>query len=143
MANQYYGDYGIAEAAALRKRKEQSIANTQSASLGQMRGTRNLADITKKYEKGFQPLVSSFAKRGLISSNVQSGISRQGLSDYAESLQKDLGSESTRLQTELNNIAQTEMGQQNDLQDYLNNLNFEKTKNIMNTATDIKSIASY
>ena len=44
MANTYYGDYGMAEATARRRRSQESIANQQAASLGQMRGTRGIAN---------------------------------------------------------------------------------------------------
>jgi high-affinity K+ transport system ATPase subunit B len=138
-----YGDYGIAANAAIRKRKQQSIANTQSATLGQLRGKRTLDDISDKYTKGFQPLVSSFGRRGLGGANVKSGIRTAGLEEYAKSLQKDLGRETENQTTDSNNLIQNETNQQAGLDDYLAQLRLEKSKNIINTAVDIKSLGNY
>jgi hypothetical protein len=82
-----YGDYGIAANAAIRKRKQQSIANQQSAFFGQLRGSRAITDINEKYTKGFQSQVSQYGRRGLGGPNVKSGIRTAGLEQYAQNLQ--------------------------------------------------------
>ena len=46
MYDAYSGDYGLTEAAAIRRKQQRSIANTQSAMLGQQRGSRNLALVS-------------------------------------------------------------------------------------------------
>lgn len=138
-----YGDYGIAANAAIRKRKQQSIANTQSATFGQLRGSRALTDISDKYTKGFQPLVSSFGRRGLGGASVKSGIRTAGLEEYAKSLQKDLGRETENQNMDSNNLIQNETGQQAGLDEYLAQLRLEKSRNIINTAIDVKSIGNY
>lgn len=137
------GDYGLLEAQAIKKRKQRSIANTQSAQLGQLRGQRNIADITKQYNQGFQPLVGSFGRRGLGGANVQSGIRTAGLERYAQDLQKALGTETQRQADELMAIQADEANAQNDLEDYLAQLRFEKSKAIAADALNIKSLASY
>ena len=139
----FYGDFGIAAAAANRRRKQQSIANTQSAMLGQKRGSRNVTNIQKQYNEGFQPLVAGYGKRGFGSPNVSSGIRTAGLEKYARNLQEDLGVESARLQDELNTIATTEAGQQADLESYLADLRLTKQQQILNSALDIKQMSSY
>jgi hypothetical protein len=138
-----YGDYGIAANAAMRKRKQESIANQQSAFFGQLRGSRAMTDINERYTKGFQPLVSSFGRRGLGGPNVKSGIRTAGLEEYAKSLQKDLGRETENQNMDMNNLADTERGQQAGLDDYLAQLRLEKSRNIINTAIDVKSIGNY
>ena len=50
----FWGDYGMGAASAQRRRRQRSVANTQAALMGQLRGSRNLADIQKKYSEGFQ-----------------------------------------------------------------------------------------
>lgn len=138
-----YGDYGILEANAIKKRKQRSIANTQSAQLGQLRGQRSMAELTKKFQEGFQPAVGSYGRRGFGGPNVQSGIRTAGLERYAQDMQKALGTETQRQQDELNAIQANEAQAQNELEDYLAQLRFEKSKAIMADALNIKSLASY
>lgn len=139
----FYGDFGVAAAAATRRRKQQSIANTQSAMLGQKRGARNITNIQKQYQEGFQPLVSGYGKRGFGGPNVSSGIRTAGLEKYAQNLQQDLGTESARLQDELQTISNTEASQQADLESYLADLRLSKQQQILNSALDIKQMSSY
>lgn len=138
-----YGDYGLREASAIRKRKVRSQALTNAAMLGQQRGQRNMAEIQKRYSEGVQPLVAGYGRRGFGGPSVQSGIRNRGLEKYAESLQRDLGEEARILQENLNEIQATEASEQADLQDYLAELRFEKVKQIMMDAQNIKSLASY
>ena len=137
------GDYSLLEAAANRKRKQQSIANQNAAFFGQQRGTRSMADLQTKYRQGFNPLVATYGRRGLAGPNTQSGITRKGLAQYAESLQKGLGAESENLQRELQQINDTELSQQADLNDYLAQLRYDKSKDIYNTASAVKNYSSY
>ena len=53
MYDAYAGNYGLTEADAIRRKQQRSIANTQSAMLGQQRGSRRLADIQRGYVEGF------------------------------------------------------------------------------------------
>lgn len=138
-----YGDYGVAEAAAIRRRKQQSIANTQSAFLGQQRGERRTADIKRQYNEGFQPMVAGYGRRGLGGPNVSSGIRTSGLEKYAQNLQRDLGVESQNLQDELNNLSLQEASQQADLEDYIAQLRLQKQQSIISDAMNIRQMASY
>jgi hypothetical protein len=83
MTDAYYGDYGMAEATARKRRAASSIANRQAASLGQMRGQRSLSKLTQQLTEGFRPKMASYGQRGLAGANVSSGIQRAGLSRYA------------------------------------------------------------
>jgi len=139
----YYGDFGVAEASARRKRQMSSIANLKSAEFGQLRGQRNLADIQKKYSQGFTPQVSSYNRRGLGGVGIKSYIRTSGLERYAESLQRDLGSESLNQQELLENTIAREGSEQADLEDYLAQLRLQKQQNIIGSALDIKSMSSY
>lgn len=127
----------------LRNRLNQSLANQQAAFLGQQRGSRNIADIKKQYVEGYDPLVSSYANRGLVTPDVQSGIARSGLEKYAQSLQKDLGSETMNTQDQLNQIAMNEASQQADVEDFLAELRLQKQMDILNSAMTLKSLGSY
>jgi len=127
----------------LRNRLNQSLANQQAAFLGKTRGARNIKDIKQQYVEGFDPYVSSFARRGLIAPDVQSGIARSGLEKYAESLQKDLGSETQNMQDNLNQIAMTEAAQQGDIEDFLAELRLQKQQDILQSAMTLKGLGSY
>lgn len=143
MSDVFLGDYGIVEATARKRREQQRIANQQASFMGQQRGARRQREIQQTYSRNFNPLISQFGRRGLTGPSVQSGITRAGLSSYAESLQRELGRESESMQDALNDIAMVEMQQQNDLEDYLAQLRLDKARSIMNTAADIKSLTSY
>ena len=139
----YYGDYGMSEAGALRRRRQQSIANQQAAFLGQQRGTRNLANIRRQGVQGFMPKMAEYGKRGLAGPNVQSGIQRKGLESYAARLQEDLGTEQQSIQDALNEIAMNEANAQSDLEQYLADLRYKKQQDIINAATALKQFSAY
>jgi len=137
-ANIFYGDYGMAEATARRRRSQQSIANQQAASLGQMRGTRGIADLTRQFTEGFRPQMAAYGKRGLAGPNVQSGIQRAGLERYAADMQGKIGEATQSLQDELNRLAQTEANETADLDAYLQQLALAKQQNIFNAASALR-----
>ena len=139
----YYGDYGVAEAGALRRRQRASLANQAAAFHGQKRGKRRLEDISRVYSEGYQPLASSFGQRGLGGPSVKSGIRRSGLSRYAEKFQRDLGTETQAIQDDLNNIAMQEADSQAELEDYIAELRLQKAQQIMATAASLQQYASY
>lgn len=136
----YYGDFGVSEADGIRKRKQRSISNTQSAMLGQLRGQRRIADIQRQYQEGFQPKVASYGRRGLGGPGVRSGIKIAGLEKYAEQLQRDLGSEVNDMQDLLNTVTMDEATSQAGLEDYLANLRFAKQQAVLQSAQNIKSL---
>lgn len=143
MTEAYYQDFGQNEAAQIARRQKRSIANQQAAMLGQQRGSRRIADITKAGVQGYNPLVSQYGRRGLAGPNVQSGITRKGLADYAAGLQAQLGAEQIGIQDELNKIAMEESVQQADLESYLAEQRLQKQRDIINAATQLRQFASY
>jgi len=58
-------------------------ANAYSNFLSQQRGQRNLADMSKGYEKALPQVRTGYVKRGLYGPNVQSGAFRKALQDFA------------------------------------------------------------
>jgi hypothetical protein len=138
LAGMFYGDYGMAEATARRRRSQESIANQQAATLGQMRGTRGIADLTRQFTEGFRPQMASYGKRGLAGPNVASGIQRAGLQRYAADMQGKVGEATQSLQDELNRLSQTEASQTADLDAYLQQLALAKQQKIFNAASALK-----
>jgi len=133
----------LAGAKARRQRLAESLANQQAAFLGQMRGKRNIADITRTYTEGYRPVQAAYGQRGLGGPNVKSGIRRQGLAKYAETMQRELGRETENLQSELNTIAAREAAQQADLDSYLNELQLSKAQQIMADAAALREFQGY
>lgn len=138
LANIFYGDYGMAEATARRRRSQESVANQQAASLGQMRGTRNIANLTREFTEGFRPKMASYGQRGLAGPNVQSGIQRAGLERYAANMQGKIGEATQSLQDEINRLGETEANQVADLDAYVEQLRLAKQRNIFNTASALR-----
>lgn len=143
MIDAYYGDYGMAEASARKRRSATSIANQQSAFLGQQRGTRNIADLTRKLTEGFRPQMAGYGKRGLAGPAVASGIQRKGLERYAADMQRGISDETQALQDEQNRIVMSEATSQADLEDYLTQLRLQKQRDIISSATALKQYAAY
>jgi hypothetical protein len=123
--------------------KQRSLANQQSALLGQLRGKRNIADIREQGLEGFQPFAASFGERGLATPNVASGIQRKGLERYAADLQKNVGAAEIGLQEDLNRIALDEAASQNELEQYIADQNRQKQNEILQTALSLKDLGSY
>ena len=143
LTDAYYGDYGMAEASARKRRSATSIANQQAAFLGQQRGTRNIGDLTRKLTEGFRPKMASYGQRGLAGPAVASGIQRKGLERYAADMQRALTDETQMLQDEQNRIAMSEAQSQADLEDYLAQLRLQKQRDIISSATALKQYAAY
>jgi len=143
MTEAYYKDFGQNESAQIARRQKRSIANQQAAFLGQKRGSRRIADITEAGIRGYNPQVSAYGRRGLSGPNVQSGITRKALADYATGLQAQLGAEQTGIQDELNRIAMDEASQQADLESYLAEQRLQKQRDIINAATQLRQFSSY
>ena len=143
MTDAYYGDYGMAEATARKRRATQSIANRQAASLGQMRGQRSLSKLTQQLTEGFRPKMASYGQRGLAGANVKSGIQRAGLSRYAADMQTEIGQGTQQLQDEANLVAAQEANAQAELDDYLAQLALQKKQNVIDAATALKQYAAY
>lgn len=134
---------GLAAAKARRQRLAQSLANQQAAFLGQQRGSRAMADITRAGTEGFRPAQASFGRRGFGGPNVKSGVRRAGLARYAETMQRELGRETENLQQELNSIAVREAAQQADLDSYLNELQLSKAQQIMADAAALRDFQGF
>ncbi|CAB4151171.1 hypothetical protein UFOVP587_3 [uncultured Caudovirales phage] len=139
----FTGDFGVAEAAARRKRAQLTVANTRGAAAAQLRGSRNIADIQKQGVYGLGRTVSGFGQRGLGGPSIKSGIRKSGLEEFAVNLQKTLGAETENMNAALQTSLDNEALAQSDLEDYLAQLRIQQQSGVLNTAIDIKSQSSY
>jgi hypothetical protein len=139
----FTGDFGVAEAAARRKRAQLTVVNTAGAANAQLRGQRNIADIQQQGVKGLGQTVSSFGRRGLGGPNTKSGVRTAGLEAFAAKLQSTLGSETENMNTALQTAQNNEAVAQSDLEDYLAQLRVQQQSGVLSTAINIKSLGSY
>lgn len=143
MTDAYYGDFGLSEAAARKRRLSQSVANRQAAFLGQQRGQRSLKELTRQLTEGFAPKMAEYGARGLAGPKVASGIQRKGLERYAADWQQKIGEQTQALQDAANQAVLDEAAAQADLEDYINQLRLQKQQSIINAATALRQYASY
>jgi len=139
----FTGDFGVAEAAARRKRAQLTVVNTAGAANAQLRGQRNIADIQQQGVKGLGQTVSSFGRRGLGGPNTKSGVRTAGFEAFAAKLQSTLGSETENMNTALQTAQNNEAVAQSDLEDYLAQLRVQQQSGVLSTAINIKSLGSY
>lgn len=139
----FTGDFGVAEAAARRKRAQLTNVNTTGAAKAALRGQRNIQDIQTQGLKGLGRTVSGYGRRGLGGPNVKSGVRTAGLEAFAANLQSTLGSETENMNTALQTSLDNEALAQRDLEDYLAQLRIQQQSGVLNTAINIKSLGSY
>lgn len=139
----FTGDFGVAEAAARRKRASLTVLNTAGAAQAQLRGQRNIADIQKQGVVGLGNTVSGYGRRGLGGPNTKSGVRTTGLEAFAAKLQSTLGVETDNMNTALQTAQNNEALAQSDLEDYLAQLRIQQQSSVLNTAINIKSLGSY
>ena len=134
-----YGDYAGLASIATRRRRERSTALENARFYGQMRGQRALEDLTRGFQEKFQPLQTSYARRGLGSS----GVRQRALRDYASNYQRQMDAQmmaNAREQAELN---EQDTAAQSELDQYLEDLKLRKQRDIMGTANILSSLGSY
>lgn len=143
VANAQYGDYGMSQATARKRRLHTSLANQMAAFAGQRRGQRNLADINTSGIEGFRTAMQQYGQRGLAGPNVASGIQRSGLEQYASQLSTRRGDAMSNMQDELNRIGLDEANNNDLLDEYIKNLELQKQQQILAAASSLKQYGSY
>ena len=106
--------------------------NAYANFLSKQRSTRQRQGMTEEYDKAAPQVVSGYARRGLVSPNVQSGIFAKGIQDFAKQRARtfsefdqgqmeqgrayDLG-EANRLEAFKNQLADMEMDKASTIAD--------------------------
>lgn len=139
----FTGDFGVAEAAARRRRAALTVVNTAGAAQAQLRGQRNITDIQKQGVVDLGKTVSSYGRRGLGGPNTKSGVRTGGLEAFAAKLQSALGVETENINSALQTAQNNEALAQSELEDYLAQLRVQQQTGVLNTAINIKSLGSY
>lgn len=134
-----YGAYAGQAAAAIKKRANQTLASQQASFWGQQRGQRSLEDLTRKFQSGFNPLLGSLSRRGV----GKSGITQDALGQYAKSYQRGMDTQTAQNAYDQNAITQSETTNQDALNEYLQQLKFNKARDILATASGIQSIGAF
>ena len=117
-------------------------ANAYSNFLSQQRGQRSLADMSKGYEKALPQVRTSYVKRGLYGPNVQSGVFRKALQDFAKErisqtaqAQQDLAQ-----QQDMFNLGQSQL--ESNYRVGLQDLEAEKARQIEQDALELMRLRS-
>ena len=117
-------------------------ANAYSNFLSQQRGQRSLADMSKGYEKALPQVRTSYVKRGLYGPNVQSGVFRKALQDFARErisqtaqAQQDLAQ-----QQDMFNLGQSQL--ESNYRVGLQDLEAEKARQIEQDALELMRLRS-
>jgi hypothetical protein len=119
-----------------------SAANAYGRFLSQSRGSRNLGDLTKQYQRGLPSAYASFNGRGLGGSN-QSGLQQRSMRNYIG----DYGTDYLRGQEDLTQgLQQYDMNQASNTANYNNqllSLQEQKAREIANAALGIEALRPY
>jgi hypothetical protein len=134
-----YGAYAGQAAAAIKKRANQTLASQQASFWGQQRGQRSLEELSRKFQQGFNPMLGGLARRGV----GKSGITQNALGEYAKSYQRGMDAQVGQNAYEQNAITQAETTNQDALDEYLQQLKFNKAQDILKTATGIQNVGAF
>jgi len=143
LASAFSGDYGMSQATARKRRLHSSLANQLSAFSGQKRGQRNIQNINRAGVQNFGELKAQYGQRGLAGPNVQSGIQRSGLTQFAAGLSTQVGGAQSDLQDELNRIGLNEANETDQLDEFVKNLDLQKQQQVLQAAGQLKQYSSY
>ena len=134
MSDFYNTDYDLQEAQARRRRDAARRAYEFDVSNTIRQGQKNLLDLNRQYYQGFEPRVSNYAQRGL----GRSGLFRQAMSDYATQQQRALGETAQATTEGLSRLQLQDQQSAQDLQDILDQIQQQKTQDILNSASTIQ-----
>lgn len=135
----YDTSYEIQAANERRNRAMKALsAQQQLANLG-ISTQQNLADVSRQYQSGLEPRVSSYARRGL----GRSGLFQRAMKEYAQAQQRDVGNIYAQQQQ---GMADIELGQQQadiELQNALDRLRLEKNQRIIEDAARLAQFSGF
>jgi hypothetical protein len=132
---------------ARRRNLMDQYASTGSANafgnfVSQQRGQRNLADMSRGYEKAAPKVVSNFGRAGMLSPTVKSGAFAKAMREFA----KDRIRETSRAQQDLSQEQNMfELGQRQLQSNYnvgLQDLEAEKARQIEQDALELMRLRS-
>jgi hypothetical protein len=119
-----------------------AATNAYGRFLGQQRGTRNLGDMSRTFQRAYPTQKAQFGRRGLAGAGINSGVQRQAMQNYVG----DYARQYQRGQQDMTQEAQQYdlQQQQSDAfrQQSLMELEMEKARQIAEDAASLQALRS-
>lgn len=133
---------------AQRRAYGQQYGATQARSayarfLAQQRGTRQIADLQRGFERQAPDVVSGFVRRGMAAPNISSGVFQKGLQDFARKQYQDVFNAQQDLADQLQGFDIEERQAAADYQSQLADLEMKKQREIAQAAATLNSFKPF
>ena len=96
-----YGDYERQKADTQYKYSNDAVTNAYGRFISQQRGERGLGDSFRGYQRSFPGQTSSFGRRGLSGSGVQSGVMANSMNNFIGDFARNYGRQQQDLTQQL------------------------------------------
>lgn len=139
MSSFYNPNFDLEEAAARRRRETQRRAYEFDVSNLTRQAQESMGNLNRQYRSGFEPRITSFARRGL----GRSGLFKRAMANYAAEQQRSLGDITRSTGERLASLQLQEQQSAQDLQDVLDAIARAKAQEIFSSASNLKSWAPF
>ena len=120
-----------------------SATNAYGRFLSQQRGSRNLGDLTKNFNRSLPSAYAGFGQRGLSGGGVRSGTMQKSMGNYLGDYTQNYARGQQDLAQGLQQYDLTGMQQQADYRTQLSSLETQKQRDIANAALGISMLRPY
>ncbi len=140
MATDFYDTSYEIQAANAKRRRDLALAQqvTRAGELGRST-TQAITDINRQYSQGLEPRVSGFGRRGL----GRSGLFRRAMQEYATNQQRSIGDVYQRQQAEMGQMDLERQQAEQEYQDALDRLKYEKEMRIIQDAQQLAQFSPF
>lgn len=118
-------------------------ASIYSRFLNKQRGTRDTADLTKKFEQQVPGLIGGYTRRGLAGPGVQSGIFQKGLTEFDIGRQNAMGDLALKQSEAENVLTQQDAATDAEYANAMADLEMQKQKEIADSAATLSAFKPY
>lgn len=132
-----YGGYARQKADTQYKYSQEAATNAYGRFLSQQRGTRNLGDMSRNYQRQFPKQTAGYARRGIAGPGVKSGLMQQSMNNYVGDYNRQYGRAQQDLSSELQGFDLSQANLDSWRQRSLADIEAEKQRAIANDAAQI------
>ena len=115
-------------------------ANTFSRGLAQQRGSRQLGDLTRGFNRNYGGFAGGFGRRGLAGGGIQSGVQRNAMANYLGDYTRQYGDAQMNMQNELSQLDFNAARFEAERDTQLANIEAQKQAAIAQAALQIKAL---
>ena len=120
-----------------------TAVNAYGRFLGQQRGSRQLTDMSRGFERSYPGFGASFAPRGMTGNGINSGVMQRSMQNYVGDFQRDYARSQQDLTQSLQGYdlqqAQLDAWKQGQLAD----LELARSQEIANAAMNLEALRNY